>query len=274
MQSGLDSRSFRSYDSVKAMKKFSLSLAGCLTIFLLAIEPHSIAAPTAKPTIVLISGEFEYKSAETLPVFKHYLETNYGFNCVYLERTKGEDIPGLDALARADLVVLFVRRMTLPEEQLGRIKKYLDSGKPLIGLRTASHAFENWKDFDREVLGGNYRNHYGNDLVATIKVRAEAADHPILKGVANEFGSEGSLYLNAPLPDSSTVLLTGSVMNQPPEPVAWIHSYKGARVFYTSLGHPKDFESPAFRRLLVNAIFWTLNRPAHESEKAAEKKAK
>ena len=102
-------------------------------------------------------------------------------------------------------------------------------------------------------------------MVATIKVRAEAADHPILKGVANEFGSGGSLYLNAPLPASSTVLLTGSVMNQPPEPVAWIHSYKVARVFYTSLGHPKDFENSSFKRLLVNAIFWTLGRPAPDA---------
>jgi len=265
MQSELDSRSFRSYDSVKAMKKFSLSLAGCLTIFLLTIEPHSIAAPTAKPTIVLISGEFEYKSAETLPVFKHYLETNYGFNCVYLERTKGEDIPGLDALARADLVVLFVRRMTLPEEQLGRIKNYLDSGKPLIGLRTASHAFENWKEWDRDVLGGNYHNHYGDKLVATVIIVTETADNPILKGVDREFVAGGSLYLNTPLPRSSTVLLMGSVTNQPPEPVAWTHSYKSARVFYTSLGHPKDFDNAAFRRLLVNAALWTLNRPAPES---------
>src|SRR2546427_9482724 len=146
MQSTLDSRSFRSYDSGKAMKKFSLTLAGCLTIFLLTIETRSRAAPTAKPTIVLISGEFEYKSAETLPRFKQFLENQHGFNCVYLERTQGEDIPGLDALAKADLVILFVRRMTLPAEQLCRIKNYVESGKPLIGLRTASHSFENWKE--------------------------------------------------------------------------------------------------------------------------------
>src|SRR5207237_3258643 len=156
MQSALDSRSFRSYDSGKAMKIFPLTLAGSLTILFTTVGTSRIAAQTAKPTVVLISGEYEYKSAETLPVFKQYLETNYGFNCIYLERAKGEDIPGLDALAKADLVILFVRRMTLPAEQLGRIKNYVESGKPLIGLRTASHAFENWKEFDHEVLGGNY----------------------------------------------------------------------------------------------------------------------
>ncbi|HWH77368.1 MAG TPA: ThuA domain-containing protein, partial [Candidatus Binatus sp.] len=166
--------------------------------------------------IVLISGEYEYDSARSLPAFKQYLATNYGFNCIYLERTKGEEIPGLDALEKADLAIIFVRRMTLPEEQLGKIRKFIDSGKPLVGLRTASHAFENWKEWDRDVLGGNYHNHYGNNLAAAIKVRPEAADHPILKGVEKEFAAGGSLYLNAPLPPSSTVLLMGSVTNQPP----------------------------------------------------------
>jgi len=226
------------------MKRIFLGLAVlvCVVLTVGAVEP------THKLTIVLISGEYEYMSAETLPAFKNYLETNYGFNCIFLERTKGEDIPGLDALEKADLVILFARRMTLPEEQLDKIKKYVASGKPLIGLRTASHAFENWKEFDHDVLGGNYHNHHGNDLAATIKVVPEAADHPILKSVEKEFAVGGSLYRNAPLPPAST------------------------RVFYTSLGHPKDFENPSFRRLLVNAIFWTLNRPAPEAGKVAGKK--
>ena len=102
----------------------------------------------------------------------------------------------------------------------------------------------------------------------------EAAAHPVLKGVAKEFVAGGSLYRNAPLPASSTVLLTGSVTDAPAEPVAWTHRYNGARVFYTSLGHPKDFKNASFKRLLVNAIFWTLNRPAPEAEKTVEKKAK
>ncbi|PYK98748.1 MAG: hypothetical protein DME19_11310 [Verrucomicrobia bacterium] len=117
----------------------------------------------------------------------------------------------------------------------------------------------------RDVLGGNYHNHYGDKLVATVRIVTETADNPILKGVDREFVAGGSLYLNTPLPRSSTVLLMSSVTNQPPEPVAWTHSYKSARVFYTSLGHPKDFDNAAFRRLLVNAVFWTLNRPAPES---------
>src|SRR5881396_996333 len=250
------------------MRKFFIEQVGFPALLLVVIQTGGAAESARQQTIVLISGEYEYDSARTLPVFKQYLATNYGFNCIYLERSKGEEIPGLDALEKADLAIIFVRRMTLSEEQLGKIKKFIDSGKPLIGLRTASHAFENWKEWDRDVLGGNYHNHYGNNLTAAIKVRPEAADHPILKGVEKEFAAGGSLYLNTPLPPSSTVLLMGSVTNQPTEPVAWTHDYKGVRIFYTSLGHPKDFENRSVRRLLVNAIYWTLNRPSPQGEKS------
>src|SRR5688572_22412298 len=165
-------------------------------LVLLSATIHA-AEPAKKPTIVLISGEYEYFSTNTLPAFKQFLESNYALNCVYLER-KGEQIPGLDALQNADLSIFYIRRMTLPEDQLAQIKKYVDSGKPLIGLRTASHAFENWKEFDNVVLGGNYQGHHGNALLATARIHPDAASHPILKNVPKEFATAGSLYKTSP----------------------------------------------------------------------------
>lgn len=226
------------------------------------------AADERKATIVLISNEAEYQSSNTLPAFKRYLETNFAFHCVYLQGEATNDIPGLEALEKADLMVLFARRMTLPPEQLNRFQNYFNSGKPLIGLRTASHAFQNWLAFDREVLGGNYHNHLGNRLVATARKNPEAASHPILKHVAAEFVTGGSLYKTSPLAPGTTLLLTGTVPDAEPEPMAWTHSHKGARVFYTSLGHPKDFENTSFRQMLVNSIFWGLNRPAPSNSSA------
>lgn len=226
------------------------------------------AAPAKPPTIVLISGEYEYKSAETLPVLKTRLETALGAKCIYLQRKPGtnvHDLPGLEALDTADLAIFFIRRMVLPEDQLARVKKYAASGKPIIGLRTASHAFENWKEWDHNVLGGNYQNHHNNKLATTIRVLPEAAEHPILKGVAKEFTSPGSLYRNNPLPEGSKVLLMGTVEGKPAEPVAWTHSYHGAPVFYTSLGHPEEFGTPSFDRLLLNAIQWALAQPVRKA---------
>ncbi|MBI5772395.1 MAG: ThuA domain-containing protein [Verrucomicrobia bacterium] len=226
-----------------------------------AAVPLALLA-ASKPTVVLVSGEYEYSSMLTLPALKTRLETDYGFNCVYLERKGGENIPGLEALDRADLVILIIRRMTLPEEQLGRFKKYLAAGKPLIGLRTASHAFENWKAWDNEVLGGNYKGHHGNTIVAMARVNAAAVSHPILKGVAAEFATGGSLYKTTPLAPGATLLISGSIPSQPAEPMAWTHTYQGARVCYSSLGDPKDFFSQPFMQLLVNTVFWALDKPA------------
>ncbi len=73
--------------------------------------------------------------------------------------------------------------------------------------------------------------------------------------------SNGSLYKTSPLAGSAQLLLTGSIPDQKPEPVAWTNMYKQARIFYTSLGHPDDFGNPQFRRLLINAVFWAMDKP-------------
>ncbi len=257
----LDSPLARAYHH-PMMKAVWTPLLCLVAACLLGASAH--AAPAKAPTIVLISGEYEYKSAETLPGLKTRLETALGAKCIYLQRKPGtnvHDIPGLEALDTADLAIFYIRRMVLPEDQIARVKQYAASGKPIIGLRTASHAFENWKEWDREVLGGNYQNHHNNKLATTIRVLPEAAAHPILKGVAKEFASPGSLYRNSPLPPGSKVLLMGAVEGKPAEPVAWTHRYHSTSVFYTSLGHPDEFGTENFDRLLLNAIQWTLAQP-------------
>lgn len=240
--------------------KFPRCLA-LLAVAFLAVKLHA-AAP---PLVVLVSGEDEYQSAETLPTFAKFLETNHACKTIYLRReSKPDTIAGLEALERADLLILYARRMTLPEEQLKKFQNYFASGKPVIGLRTASHAFQSWLVFDKEVLGGNYQNHYGKDLLPGVTVHPAAMRHPILRGVPQTFASAGSLYRNTPLQTNTTLLLTGTIRDKEVErvePVAWTHDHRGTRVFYTSLGHPKDFEDEAFRHLLINAIQWALNRP-------------
>jgi type 1 glutamine amidotransferase len=150
------------------------------------------------------------------------------------------------------------------------LREFLDRGGPLIGLRTASHAFDSrgaapkgrdeWPRFDADVLGGNYRGHYAAGPVATIAAVAGATDHPILKGVELPLLSNGSLYRPSPLAAGVQLLLLGTIPDQPPEPVAWTNRYKNSRVFYTSLGHPDDFKSPEFRKLLINAVFWAMGK--------------
>ena len=222
-----------------------------------------------RPRIVFISGEYEYHSKETLPEYAKELERQFDVQTTVLARPEDEKkhtISGLDALKDADLVVLYVRRMTLPEEELAQIKKYLEAGKPLVALRTSSHAFETWKEFDREVLGGNYKNHYGNKLKTSVSIVPSAKESPLLTGVS-AFVSDGSLYKNTPLQPGAKPFLIGQVEGHAPEPVAWTHSFKANRVFYTSLGHPNDFKEESFRNLLRNGIAWALQRPLEAKRK-------
>jgi type 1 glutamine amidotransferase len=219
-----------------------------------------------KPEIIFIAGEYEYLSRETVPAFSHDLTKRYDINAMVLKRPENEKletIPGLEKLADADLVVLFVRRMTLPETELAHIRNYLKAGKPLVALRTSSHAFENWTEFDPEVLGGNYGRHYGNKLKTTVSIVAEQKEHAILRGVSG-FISDGSLYKNTPLQSGTTPLLMGKVDGYAAEPVAWTYARNGQRVFYTSLGHPNDFKEESFRKLVQNGIEWALGKPLKE----------
>jgi type 1 glutamine amidotransferase len=141
---------------------------------------------------------------------------------------------------------------------LERVKRYCRRGGPIVALRTASHAFQNWLELDKEVLGGDYRGHYGNKETPQIAIVAAAKDHPILRGF-KPYTSAGSLYKNPKIAADTTVLLTGTIPEHT-EPVAWTRAHRGGRVFYTSLGHPEDFRQLGFLRLLVNAVFWTCRR--------------
>ena len=224
-----------------------------------------------RPHVVFVVSDDHYHADKTLPVFAQMLRDRYGFHCTVAHGMGTADIPALEELEAADLMVLFVRRLALPKHQLEMIRKYLDSGKPLVALRTASHAFDvqgqategraEWRDFDPAVLGGNYHGHGSNEAGADVEIVPDAAAHAILSGVKpGRWHSNGSLYNAAPIDPQATLLLTGSAEGKT-EPAAWTRSYQGGRVFYTSLGHPDDFQLPQFRTLLTNAIHWAIDRP-------------
>ncbi len=228
----------------------------------LSLGCANLHAAEAKPHVVLLSGESLYGSATTLPRFAKRLGQEHGYRCTVIVRKEEHRFPSLDSLVQADLVIVFARRMQLPAEQLGLVKQYIESGKPVIGLRTASHAIQNWLEFDKLVLGGNYQGHHKNNLSGNASIVPAAKGHPILDGVADEFKMSGSLYKNTTLARAAKPLLSGAVEGHPAEPVAWTHSYKGNRTFYTSLGHADDFANPNFHKLVTNAIAWCLGADA------------
>lgn len=236
-------------------------------------------AAFAQPHIVFMIGEDEYQTWETLPEFaaKDLKSAGYRTTLVNADAADKNNFTGLvAALKDADLLFVSVRRRTPVKDQLDAVRAHLAAGKPLVGIRTASHAFALrakdkltdpklavWQEFDPEVLGGHYANHHGNGPTTTVTVAPSADTHPILKGVnVVNLSSTCSLYKVSPLEKTATPLLIGAIPGQTPEPVAWTHAYgtKGARVFYTSLGNSGDFQNSEFRRLLLNGIAWALGK--------------
>jgi len=217
--------------------------------------PRKIAPPLR---LCLISGSEEYRSDDSLSWLADYLELNYGVKSHKVFAKGLTELPGLEALETSDCMVLFTRRLEITGEPLERIKRYIESGHPIVGIRTASHAFQNWLELDKLVFGGDYHNHYGKDLHPYIEVAETGKNHPIVQGF-EAYTSSGSLYRNPNLAPDTTVLLKGTIPGHV-EPVAWVRLYKGARVFYTSLGHPDDFRQRSFVRMLVRAIFWVCGR--------------
>lgn len=240
------------------------ALHGCRFIFaliLLAWMAGPAKASPRHPNIVLAIAEDEYHAKETLPEFaKSELEGRLGFHCTILQSDSKTDLQGTEALKNADLLIMFMRRRTLPKAQLKAFQDYFNSGRPVVALRTSCHAFQNWLDFDKIVLGCNYNNHYKPRGTLKVEQSPGVSDQPTLTGIPKTFSSTSSLYKVLPLAPTCQVLLTGTWEDKPPEPVAWTNHYKGGRIFFTSLGDPDDFHQPAFRTLLTNGVLWALGR--------------
>jgi len=262
--------------------------------------------PGAGKHIVLVTGDEEYRSEEALPMLAKILATRHGFKCTVLfaiDKADGtikptvlDNIPGLAQLQNADMLIMFTRFRELPDEQMKHIIDFTNSGKPILGLRTATHAF-NYKQkrtspyakfsynspdppggWGQWVLGETWVNHHGRHGVESTRgvINAKHKDHPILKGV-NDIWGPTDVYTVTHLPGDATVLVYGQVLegmqpsdkpvagakNDPMMPLVWTRDFqtesgKTAKVICTTMGASVDLQSAGLRRLLVNSCYWAL----------------
>jgi len=256
--------------------------------------------------IVLVSGDEEYRSEEALPQLARILSSRHGFKCTVLfaidpadgtiDPSVTSNIPGLEALAGADMMVIATRFRALPDQQMKYIDEFVNSGKPILGLRTATHAFSypkgatgpfvkyDWQSaewpggFGRQVLGETWVSHHGRHGVESTRgvINPEFKDHPILRGV-EDIWAPTDVYTVTHLTGEDRVLVHGEVLegmkptdrpvsgpkNNPMMPLAWTRLFTGSqgkvsRVFCTTMGAAVDLQNEGFRRLLVNACYWGL----------------
>lgn len=254
--------------------------------------------------VVLISGDEEYRSEEALPQLGKILSVHHGFRCTVLfaiDPQSGEispdtsdNIPGLEALETADLMIIATRFRNLPDDQMRYIANYIETGKPVIGLRTATHAFNIPKDreyakysfnfggqeysqgFGRQVLGETWISHHGHHKVESTRgIVTEAGEgHPVMAGIKDGdiWGPTDVYGVRLPLPGDSQSLVLGQVLqgmnptdpavdgkkNDPMMPIGWTKTYKDGRVFCTTMGAATDLPSEGVRRMLVNATLWAV----------------
>ncbi len=282
-------------------------LAGLLGSDVRADDPWVVFegkdGPGKGKQVVLIAADDEYRSEELIPQLAKILAERHGFTCKVLFAIDPKDgtinpaihdnIPGLEALDSADLLVLFARFRELPDSQMKHIIDYANSGKPIVALRTSTHAFNytRHKDspyarysfqskdpaggFGRLVLGETWINHYGAHQRESTRglIPDEMKDHPIVKGIENIWGPS-DVYSITTLPGDSKPIVLGQVLKgmSPDDapnpaktlvPIAWIRTFTGtsgvpSRVFVTTMGHGGDFVNEGVRRMLVNACYWAI----------------
>ena len=259
----------------------------------LVLEPKG----EARGHIVLVSGDEEYRSEEVMPMLAKILSQKHGFRCTvlfafgpngaeYIDSNNQEGIRGFDSLQTADLMIIATRFRHPSAEQAAQIAAFLKAGRPIIGLRTATHAFrggEKFSDdltfdqFGRQILGEQWVSHHGHHKVegARSVVEAGAEQHPVLTGVGEIF-APSDVYGVVHLTDKDQILLRGAITetldpqsktladdkrNMPMQPLAWLHSYQlqggaAGRSFCTTAGAAVDFVDEDLRRLIVNAAVY------------------
>jgi nicotinamidase-related amidase/type 1 glutamine amidotransferase len=238
-----------------------------------------------RPHWAILIAEDEYKTEETLGRWAtEHLAKDFRVSLVYSAADSPNQLRGLDALDDADALLVSVRRRPLPESDLKKIRLFVASGRPVLGIRTASHAFSlrngaaspglsQWPEFDAQVFGGNYTNHHGNHLPTTVSVDPQT-DHPLVESPErgkNLYVSKGSLYRVQPLRAGAKILWYGTVDGELAEPVAWTFVREDSgKSFYTSLGHASDFEQDDFCALLMNACYWLTDRPKRVTPETVE----
>ncbi|WP_220498198.1 ThuA domain-containing protein [Rhodopirellula sp. JC639] len=269
---------------------------------------HFPAKGDSAGKIVLVSGDEEYRTEESMPMLAKILSVKHGFDCTvlfsmsadgsYIDPNNQRGVVGWDALDEADLMIIGTRFRSPSQSQAAHITQFIDAGKPLIGIRTATHAFNGkqsfggevtYSNFGRKILGEQWVSHHGQHKRqgARAVIVDQAKDHPILNSVSDIF-VPSDVYGVTHLTDQDTILLRGAVTesldpksanvegpkNDPMQPLAWLHPYvspagtKG-QAFCTTTGASVDLVSEDLRRMLVNATYYLLDKQVPEKADVA-----
>ncbi len=256
------------------------------------------AGPGKGKHIVMLSGDEEYRSEEGLPQLGKILSQRHGFKCTVLFSQDADEtinpnnsgnVPGMHLLNSAELVINQFRFRELPDADMKHFVDYMNSGKPMIVVRTATHAFNYEKNkkspyakftwtakdggFGGVTVGETWTFHHGNHGSEATRglVDGKLRDHPILRGVNDVFGPTDVYGVKSDFPADALVLMQGQVLvgmnpGDAPNlkkaimPMVWLRDVKNengktSRYLCSTIGAATDLENEDLRRLFVNACY-------------------
>lgn len=273
----------------------------------LVLEPPKKSADVKH--IVLIAGDEEYRSEESMPMLGKILSQKHGFKCTvlfsfgpngadYIDANNQQGLRGLEALDSADLMIIGTRFRQPDAAGAAHITKFLNARKPVIGIRTATHAFNGRGDFGgigfgefgRKVLGEQWVSHHGahKRQGALGVIETGKGDHPVLNGVVTVF-APSDVYGVVHLTAEDEILMRGAVTesldpeskpiegpkNDPMQPFVWLHEYQApdgggmGRSICTTAGASVDLVNEDLRRLIVNAAYFLTGQTVPEKADVA-----
>jgi hypothetical protein len=249
--------------------------------------------------IVLVAGDQEYRTEESMPMLAKILSVKHGFKCTvvfsysedgsYIDPNNEHGLKGLSALDSADLMLIGTRFRRPSVAEAAHITNFLNDGKSVIGIRTATHAFTgsgsfgdkiSYGQFGLKILGETWVNHHGGHKRQGARghIQKEFASHPVLRGVGEVF-APSDVYGVRHLTNADQILMRASVTesldpeskdidgakNDPMQPFVWIHTYeapngKKGRAICTTGGASVDLVNEGLRRTLVNAAYYLTDR--------------
>jgi hypothetical protein len=273
------------------MKSRSILLAlTLLTPFVWSCGSKEVSYKGKKALFLL--GEHEYGTPESLPAFaKSHLEP-LGIESSFVfaagndrESPLCHTFEGIAALETTDILILSTRRRFPTTEDMAIIRNFIESGKPVIAIRTASHAFgarekgegyqpseghASWNTIDVDMLGAKYSNHYnekeGGPLQVSAWIERSAASHPIVKSLnfKGPINIGNKLYKYVDHDPEIKILLSAKWdENEEAHPVAWTNEKGGKRIFYMSPGSLDEMATPEIKQLLKSAVLWGLDGSTH-----------
>lgn len=279
--------------------KFGISIYSLIAVLccgvLKADDVTLVFQPKGAPNgkhVVLVAGDEEYRTEESMPMLGKILSQRHGFKCTvvfshsadgsYIDPNNQAGLKGLKALQSADLMIIGTRFRRPDETQAGYVTEFMDAGKPVIGIRTATHAFNGngkfgdsigFGEWGRKILGEQWVSHHGGHKRQGARGVIEKADHPILNSVKDVF-APSDVYGVIHLTEKDNILMRAAVTetldpsspdiegkkNDPMQPFAWLHDYVspgGAKgqSFCTTGGASVDLVNEDLRRMIVNAAY-------------------